>query len=40
MSKLIDKFCPGDNVLDNVLGDQPTPGAGVKVLTAPMFTKL
>ena len=29
-----------NNVLNNVLNDQPTPGVGVKVLTAPMFTKL
>lgn len=29
-----------DDVLNDVLNEQPTPGASVKVLTAPMFTKL
>ena len=29
-----------NDVLNNVLNDQPTPGAGVKALSAPMFTKL
>ena len=49
MSKLTttDKRPTGDsktvnlnNVLNDVLNGQPTPGASVKALTAPMFTKL